>query len=468
MKTKVPSRHLELYNRKLYEELAASTDLPSLFYRRQELHLETSTLIIPMTLCDGSIESAHSFLNEFYETRLNHQVPLYDDAVDYLCGFLIESFNQFCKGLEEKFKVSFDDILHWTQKWRDVSIDIMKDSFGKAPLYKAQNGRYQSNLGMLKQSIKLIYQLRCEYLAELGIGPFAKVADVVLYNFWEDDIMIAPELKSDLVSPSETELQKTGRIHNDMLFIEEITPYIYKVCGPFSNREAAANYFKETITRLFRDYIKRVNKKISFDPSILGFVTEYWKDTTKAIISNEIYFKIASLAFENQDKPFFKRKSKAKLRKMVTYLEGLYALVDRYLAYACDFYENEYLSKYLNNTWSKELKEHNLNYRELYSAMSGEYFTGVTYEQFKYCFESADMSLLQSKCANNKYGGIRYMIVKLRTVLPTWYEKVAETITDSNGNKYDKISLQRSVADYKVYAKDFRKMIKEIDIDFPK
>ena len=60
------------------------------------------------------------------------------------------------------------------------------------------------------------------------------------------------------------------------------------------------------------------------------------------------------------------------------------------------------------------------------------------------------------------------MIVKLRTVLPTWYEKVAETITDSNGNKYDKISLQRSVADYKVYAKDFRKMIKEIDIDFPK
>ena len=92
----------------------------------------------------------------------------------------------------------------------------------------------------------------------------------------------------------------------------------------------------------------------------------------------------------------------------------------------------------------------------------------VTYEQFKYCFESADMSLLQSKCANNKYGGIRYMIVKLRTVLPTWYEKVAETITDSNGNKYDKISLQRSVADYKVYAKDFRKMIKEIDIDFPK
>lgn len=466
MENKIPSRHLELYNRKLYEELAASSDLPSLFYRRQELRLETSTIIIPMTLCDGSIMSAHSFFNEVYRTRLSHQVPLYDDAVDYLGGFLIESFNQFCKGLEEKFNGSLDDILLWTQKWRDVSIDIMKDSFEKSPLYKGKNGRYHSNLGMLKQSIKIIYQLRCEYLAELGIGPFAKVGDVVLYNFWEEDI--APKLESDLISPSETDLQKTSRAHNNMLFTEKITPYIYKVCGPFSDREAAANHFKETITTLFRDYIKRVNKTVSFDPSILGFVTEYWKDTTKVIIGNEIYFKIASLPLENLDKPFFKRRSAYKLKKLTTYLEGLYALVDRYLAYACDFYENEYLSKYLNNVWSKELKEYNLNYRKLYSAMSGEYFTGVTYEQFKYCFESADMSLLQSKCANNKYGGIRYMIVKLRTVLPTWYEKVAETITDSNGNKYDKISLQRSVADYKVYAKDFRKMIKEIDIDFPK
>ena len=172
------------------------------------------------------------------------------------------------------------------------------------------------------------------------------------------------------------------------------------------------------------------------------------------IIGNEIYFKIASLPLENLDKPFFKRRSAYKLKKLTTYLEGLYALVDRYLAYACDFYENEYLSKYLNNVWSKELKEYNLNYRKLYSAMSGEYFAGVTYEQFKYCFESADRSLLQSKCANNKYGGIRHMIVKLRTVLPTWYEKVAETITDSNGNKYDKISLQRSVADWKVVLKE--------------
>lgn len=466
MKTKIPSRHLELYNRKLYEELAASSDLPSLFYRRQELHLETSTLIIPMTLCDGSIESAHSFLNEFYETRLNHQVPLYDDAVDYLGGFLIESFKQFCKGIEEKFKGSFDDILLWTQKWRDVSIDIMKDSFEKFPLYKAQSGRYHSNFGMLKQSIKIIYQLRCDYLAELRIGPFAKVADVVLYNFWGEDI--APELESDLISPSETDLQKTSRAHNAMLFIEKITPDIYKVCGPFSDREAAANNFKETITTLFRDYIKRVNKAVAFDPSILGFVTEYWKDTTKVIVGNEIYFKIASLPLENLDKPFFRRKSASKLKKLTTYLEGLYALVDRYLAYACDFYKNEYLSKYLSNVWSKELKEYNLNYRELYSAMSGEYFTGVTYEQFKYCFESADMSLLQSKCSNGKYGGIRYMIVKLRMVLPIWYKTVAPTITDSKGNSYDNISLQKSVDDSKVYAKKFRSMIKKIDIDFPK
>ena len=122
----------------------------------------------------------------------------------------------------------------------------------------------------------------------------------------------------------------------------------------------------------------------------------------------------------------------------------------------------------MNNAWSEELKKYNLNYRKLYSAMSGDYFTGVSYEQFKYCFESADMSLLQSKCASGKYGGIRYMIVKLRSVLPIWYERVAETITDSNGKKYDKISLQRSVADDKVYAKEFRNMIRNIDIDFPK
>jgi hypothetical protein len=468
MENKIPSRHLELYNRKLYEELAASPDLPSLFYRRQELLLETSTIIIPMTLCDGSITSAHSFFNEVYRTRLNHQVPLYDDAVDYLCGFLIESFNQFCKGLEEKFKNSFDDILLWTQKWRDVSIDIMKDSFEKAPLYKATNGRFHSNLGMVKQSVKLIYQLRCEYLADLGLGPFAKIADVVLYNFWGDDIAADPELLSDLISPSETDLQKTGRIQNNMLLTEKIAPYICKACGPFSDRESAADDFKETITGLFRDYIKRVNKAVAFDPSILVFVTEYWKDTTKVIIGNEIYFKIISLSFENLDKPFFKRKSKYKLEKTATYLEGLYALADRYLAYACDFYENEYLSKYLNNAWSKELKKYNLNYRKLYSAMSGDYFTGVSYEQFKYCFESADMSLLQSKCASGKYGGIRYMIVKLRSVLPIWYERVAETITDSKGKKYDKISLQRSVADDKVYAKEFRNMIRNIDIDFPK
>ena len=468
MENKIPSRHLELYNRKLYEELAASPDLPSLFYRRQELLLETSTIIIPMTICDGSITSAHSFFNEVYRTRLNHQVPLYDDAVDYLCGFLIESFNQFCKGLEEKFKNSFDDILLWTQKWRDVSIDIMKDSFEKAPLYKATNGRFHSNLGMVKQSVKLIYQLRCEYLADLGLGPFAKIADVVLYNFWGDDIAADPELLGDLISPSETDLQKTGRIQNNMLLTEKIAPYICKACGPFSDRESAADDFKEAITGLFRDYIKRVNKTVAFDPSILVFVTEYWKDTTKVIIGNEIYFKIISLSFENLDKPFFKRKSKYNLEKTATYLEGLYALVDRYLAYACDFYENEYLSKYLNNAWSKELKKYNLNYRKLYSAMSGDYFTGVSYEQFKYCFESADMSLLQSKCASGKYGGIRYMIVKLRSVLPIWYERVAETITDSKGKKYDKISLQRSVADDKVYAKEFRNMIRNIDIDFPK
>lgn len=468
MENKIPSRHLELYNRKLYEELAASPDLPSLFYRRQELLLETSTVIIPMTLCDGSITSAHSFFNEVYRTRLNHQVPLYDDAVDYLCDFLIESFNQFCKGLEEKFKDSLDDILLWTQKWRDVSIDIMKDSFEKAPLYKTTNGRFHSNLGMVKQSVKLIYQLRCEYLADLGLGPFAKIADVVLYNFWGDDIAADPELLSDLISPSETDLQKTGRIQNNMLLTEKIAPYICKACGPFSDRESAADNFKEAITGLFRDYIKRVNKAVAFDPSILVFVTEYWKDTTKVIIGNEIYFKINSLSFENLDKPFFKRKSKYKLEKISTYLEGLYALVDRYLAYACDFYENEYLSKYLNNAWSKELKKYNLNYRKLYSAMSGDYFTGVSYEQFKYCFESADMSLLQSKCASGKYGGIRYMIVKLRSVLPIWYERVAETITDSKGKKYDKISLQRSVADDKVYAKEFRNMIRNIDIDFPK
>ena len=468
MENKIPSRHLELYNRKLYEELAASPDLPSLFYRRQELLLETSTIIIPMTICDGSITSAHSFFNEVYRTRLNHQVPLYDDAVDYLCGFLIESFNQFCKGLAEKFKNSFDDILLWTQKWRDVSIDIMKDSFEKAPLYKATNGRFHSNLGMVKQSVKLIYQLRCEYLADLGLGPFAKIADVVLYTFLGDDIAADPELLGDLISPSETDLQKTGRIQNNMLLTEKIAPYICKACGPFSDRESAADDFKEAITGLFRDYIKRVNKAVAFDPSILVFVTEYWKDTTKVIIGNEIYFKIISLSFENLDKPFFKRKSKYKLEKIATYLEGLYALVDRYLAYACDFYENEYLSKYLNNAWSEELKKYNLNYRKLYSAMSGDYFTGVSYEQFKYCFESADMSLLQSKCASGKYGGIRYMIVKLRSVLPIWYERVAETITDSKGKKYDKISLQRSVADDKVYAKEFRNMIRNIDIDFPK
>jgi hypothetical protein len=344
----------------------------------------------------------------------------------------------------------------------------MKDSFEKAPLYKATNGRFHSNLGMVKQSVKLIYQLRCEYLADLGLGPFAKIADVVLYNFWGDDIAADPELLGDLISPSETDLQKTGRIQNNMLLTEKIAPYICKACGPFSDRESAADNFKEAITGLFRDYIKRVNKAVAFDPSILVFVTEYWKDTTKVIIGNEIYFKIISLSFENLDKPFFKRKSKYKLEKTATYLEGLYALVDRYLAYACDFYENEYLSKYLNNAWSKELKKYNLNYRKLYSAMSGDYFTGVSYEQFKYCFESADMSLLQSKCASGKYGGIRYMIVKLRSVLPIWYERVAETITDSNGKKYDKISLQRSVADDKVYAKEFRNMIRNIDIDFPK
>ena len=395
-------------------------------------------------------------------------MPLYDDAVDYLGGFLIESFNQFCKGLEEKFNGSLDGILLWTQKWRDASIDMMKDSFEKAPLYKAQNGRSYSNLGMLSQSIKTIYQLRCEYLAEQGIGPFAKIADVVLYNLWEDKISMDPEKESDLISPSETDLQKTAMLHNSMLFINRIAPYINKVCGSFSDRKSAADYFNETITTLFRDYIKRVNKAVTFDPSILGFCTEYWKDTTKVIIGNEIYFKIASLAFENQDKPFYKRKSVYKLKKIATFLEGLYALVDRYLAYACDFYKKEYLSKYLNNEWSKELKKYNLNYRELYTAMSGEYFTGVTYEQFKYCFESADMSLLQRKCLTGKYGGIRYMIVKLRSELPIWYEMVAETITDSNGKKYDKLSLQRSVADSKVYAKNFRKMIKEIDIDFPK
>ena len=80
------------------------------------------------------------------------------------------------------------------------------------------------------------------------------------------------------------------QIQNNMLLTEKIAPYICKACGPFSDRESAADNFKEAITGLFRNYIKRVNKAVAFDPSILVFVTEYWKDTTKEIIGYEIYF----------------------------------------------------------------------------------------------------------------------------------------------------------------------------------
>jgi len=467
-KNEIPSRHLEIYNRKTYAELSESADLPAMFYIKVKGTLETRTIVIPMTYLDGTINSAHSFIVEFFRTRGNHLLPIYDDAVDYLNGLLIESFNKFCKEIESKFDRSFDDILYWTRKWRDVSTDIIKDSFEKYPLYHNKEDRYDSNFGILKQSINIIHQLYSEHLAELNFGPLSQVSDVVLYNFWGDSVTANQVNQDSLLCPSDLDLKTTNRVMNCIVFAENISPIIDLSCGKLSERNDAASKMQNAIVSLFRDYIKRINMKIAFDPEVLAFVTDYWKEITKGIIANEIYIKIHSLTFENVERSFFKRKPAFVMRSHVKFLEGLYALSDRYLAFACDLYKNEHLAKYLNHAWSKELKAFNLDYRALYKAMSGTYFDAVTYEQFKFCFESADMSLLQRKCKVGKYGGIRYMIVKLRSDLPIWYEKVADTLTDSNGKKYDKITLQRSVFDDKVYAKEFRKMIKSIDIDFPK
>lgn len=67
MKPKIPSRHLHIYNRKSYEEVSENVEIPANFYQKLRAHMETSYMVVPYDVVDGTIDSAHTFFREYYK-----------------------------------------------------------------------------------------------------------------------------------------------------------------------------------------------------------------------------------------------------------------------------------------------------------------------------------------------------------------------------------------------------------------
>jgi len=470
MKPKIPSRHLHIYNRKSYEEVSENVEIPANFYQKLRAHMETSYMVVPYDVVDGTIDSAHTFFREYYKNRYSHQVSIPDDSVDLLLGYLIQSFEQFTPEIENKFKGSFSDAMNWLTKWRDVSIDMMKNAYELFPIYVTEQEKTLSNYILLKQSVKLIYQTYFQYIDQMLHRTHPEVYDIITFNYWGQELFAFQDKAKELACPSEEDMQRTDNLHNRDLFAHKYSEYIERVLCSSKETDAVCSELKKEFGDLFRDFIERVNAKASFNPEILKFATEYWKDIAITIISNELYFKIALLQQERPKKKFSLLTRVSGISRKILRLEDMFAITDRLLVSICNLYKDHHLSKYLSDPWSQELRDLNLPYRKLFYAMAGEYFSGIKYEQFKYCFESADMSLLQSKCSSKEgaYGAIRYLIIRVGKKCPTWFKEVAKSLTNANGDAYTHLTLARSVKDDKEFAKAFRKLMAVNDIVLPK
>lgn len=445
--------------------------MPSLFYKKIEGSLETKMLTLPHTLTDGSMEKSVIFIVDLFRTRVCHKFPLDNDIEEMLASFLISSFEQFCADIEQKYKDSIEEIKSWAEKWRNATIDLLKYAYEQAPMYKCQTHKHRSNIFLVKRSIQLVSELYTEYFENLPFEDFQDVSDTIMYNFWGSRLPQFQDGIKELVCPSENDLEKTDRFRNRLLFARRYDELISNILEENSDGNKLLNEFRDHICFLFRDYINRLNMKIPSNPELLKFATSFWKYTTKTILSNETYIGLNEYLITYSLKDSSQSESESACLELKRKIEDIYTAADKYVDYACDIFHNDFLLKKLNCPWSMELQKLNLQYRELFNAMKGTYFTGVKFEQFKYCFESADMSLLQERCSTSKegaYGAIRYLVIRIGKKCPIWFKEVAKSLKNSKGVQYDHLTLARSVKDDKEFAKTFRELMIVNDIVLPK
>lgn len=459
-----PSKHQRLDSQKRYKAYIDNPDIPALFYKKLEADMQFSFATIPVIFYDGTVESAQAYIEGIFNRRAGSQNIRYDDAKELLAGYFVESFCSFCHNIELKYNNSFFDIIKWAKIWRDVSIDLVKDSYVLFPEYEGK----VSNLGIAQYAIRNIYNSYIQYISELSVGTWADVSDIPLYDYESLNHKCTLNSSNNVICPSIEEYAKNDIVNNNYMFANRVNEYITDVMKDKMDIVPFYCDLRDTIHQLFVSYIKRVDAKSPFNVELLKFATEYWKDSTDIIISNAIYSEIQYRFMYNFNKSLFKRRAWLKSQQQQRKLLVLYSKVFDFLSFTCDLYKNDYLAKLYNKPWSLELSKLNLHYRKMYECMNGTYFSGLKYEQFKYCFESADMSLLRDKAKDkNAYAAIKYMVVKIGVKCKIWFSNVSSTLVDDNGNKYSEYDLIHLVRDDRKYAKDFRQMMLDNDIDFP-
>ena len=459
-----PSKHQRLDSQKTYKAYIDNPDIPALFYKKLEADLQFSFATVPVILYDGTVESAQSYIEEIFNRRVGSQNIHCEDAKELLVGYLVESFNSFCHNIELKYNDSFDDISKWVKVWRDVSIDIIKDSYVRFPEYDEK----VSSLGIAQYAITNIYNSYIQYISELSVGNWADVSDIPLYDYEILNHKSSPNNYNKVICPSIEEYAKNDIVHNNVMFANRVNEYINDVIKDKMDIMSLYCDLRDTIHQLFVNYIKRVDAKSPFNVEVLKFAAEHWKDTTDVIISNAIYCEIQYRFMYNNKKSLFKNRAWKKSHKQQRKLQELYAKVFDLLAFTCDLYKNDYLAKLYSKPWSLELGNLNINYRKIYECMNGTYFNGLKYEQFKYCFESADMSLLQERCVDKDAKAvIKLMVAKIGHTCQTWYTYAAATLIDDKGKPYNKTSLARNIHEERPYARNFRNLLKAMDVEFP-
>lgn len=445
---------------KSYDDLVNDPDsVPVLFYDVEVLAecFSTPTCISDIPLLEGLQYFAFG-INTLFSNYYTMEYKAPDDMEYAAKGLIMTLFGRYSEKLEQYCGESFDDVSLWVRKWRDVTLDIIREVFEGCPESAGIIGGHLDNRRIVRQTMWMTETVCSEFLESRKYGNLQYAAGIVPYNFWgyKYDEQSASVIKE--ISPKEEEGAVNDVLNNKLYLAHRYQSAMERIVEVAGNIDKSNEVIADVCNEfkvLFFEYTKLLRLRSLYSYKVLTAAALHWKDITCTSIDVETYlygqtFRLADYCPGDIIHSDVFRSSEHQKWDAIRAL-GAQLLCE--VKADVQIYVDGLKTGPETYEWTPGLEKLKIKYLKLFEAMRQLHFldSSLSFDVFCDGIQRADVSDIQKAIIDptRNASALRYLVRTIGHEVESWYAAAAATLKDSQGRPYtrDKVDKVSNVTE---------------------
>lgn len=439
---------------KSYDDLVNDPDsVPVLFYDTEILseYFSETEGVSDVPLLSG-MQQFSIGMGTLFSNYYTMEYKSSDDMEYAAKGLIMALFQTYSEKLEQHFEKSFEDVASWVRKWRDVSLDIIKEVYESCPESIGIMGGHLDVLRIVRQTMWTAECVCSEFLESRKYGKLQYASDVVPYNFWGYKYSEMYSSARSEVRSSEENGAVIDVLNNKLYLAKRYRDSMDRIVAVADDVDKANGVIEEVCDEfktLFSEYTKLLHLRGLSSHKMLSAAAQHWKDITATSVDVETFlygqpFRLIDYHPGDIIHPEVFRSSE--LGKW----EAIHALKKQLLNVIngdIQLYVDGLKGNPVSYEWTDSLDKLKIKYVKLYKAMIAlRYFdSSLSYDVFCDAIKRADVSAIQDALINpiRNTSALRCLVRTIGHEVDSWYAAAATTLKDSKGNPYTRDKLDK-------------------------